>query len=287
MAITPSKADISCLSDTSKITSISHLLKMILERNGSQHHSRKYFRMCVQLNKKINSLHQSVCSYNGKFGCQNPQFGIQEFKEDTGNLSPLDLAHEISNMQTFCLETFHHLQCYLASCEFVKVIVIVIAIVSDIYKAISQKLDDLKKVFSLTLLSANGVSKAPTKIQDLPIVFDSKEGLFEDLGEEVINEVSSPSTEENNVQKCKYHKKSSCHNGCFKSDISSFGNVENYPVLECKQQTNNIIKNTKLKCPTYKIYKQKSSFLRKLSKYSSDYLKQNPPSYSTSLLLSL
>ena len=296
-----SKTDLLFTSDQSKITSILQLMRLILERNASQHRRRKYFRMCTQLNKKLIMLLNSLSLFPDRFTGRKSVVCDENNEEQYQHLSVLKC--ELANVQSFCLVTLYQLKCYLANCEFVKVLVTLISLVSDFYEVITQKLSVVFRLINMLSLTGSKteipIIEVSPQLSNLQIILSNEADLIEDLGEEVIDNFPSSPKHTDNKYNCSDDNTDKKLNYFHEPDqqaalspltlLPPLSLRDNCSKMKTEHQKNSFIKlkKTSLKCPTYKVYKQKSQFLRKLSRYSSDYFRQRLPGYSFSLLLSL
>lgn len=286
------------------------LCKQLLERNFHQNRTRKYFRYCHQLSKRAAELEVVLIEYTTDF--QRIQSGL---KNTCVHSEPcLNFLEKSKKMfdaifftQSYCLSVLHELQCYLANCEFVKLLVALIAVVSKLYSLINQAYKNVKKIINLLSHNKNK-STAQVANNDMVIKEEVDETLIKDFEEEteapLIKEVEEDLGEVLSESELTGLTNDTQH--CFASPISESCEMqsENLPHLVNKESThqeklwNHESQSTclpksrsrsshNLKRPTFKVYKQRHPFIRKLARYSADYLQRDIPDYCISLYLSL
>ena len=306
--------------DSTSFNSEIVLLNQLLQRNADQHHSRKYYRLSSQLSKKCSNLCKILDVYLNSFKSlylQLKESCIHVSECDGFLLKSKDTIEHISNTLNFSLKVLFELQRYLANCEFVKVLVALVAVVSKLYALISQPLRNIKKIINVLSHHNNPISPqegsdtSPAKLLDTDsTVYDlqvSANEADEDLGEVVdVSELQdheiiapclegSPQTsngssaqdskvEEGNVSELKQQQyvKSEI-NDCCKFLCQSEKTVCSTLKSRKSTKTRRVI----VRRPTYKVYKERHPFFRKLARYSSDLLRRDLPDYSISLYLSL
>ena len=132
-----------------EITSELQLLSSILKRNFAQQRSRKYFRFCCQLCKRIPALGTVQMQNNCNDiiqRCKNSAVTQNEVVSFCYALK--DLVASCEDTLTFMLTTLRHLNSYLGECEFVKILICLIAIVSKFYSLILNLSKDVKKAIT-------------------------------------------------------------------------------------------------------------------------------------------
>ena len=315
--------------DSSSLNSEIFVLKQLLQRNADQHHTRKYFRLSSQLSKKCTNLSIILQAYFNDFESLYFQLkdscihnsGCQEFLQKSKKM----LEH-ISNIMSFSLKVLLELKRYLANCEFVKVLVALIAVVSKVYALVSQPHKNIKKIINLLSHDQPFISEeidhSTSLVKDIDNNFPLESTMLsineaeEDLGEVISDSefkpneddiVSSLEVEPQNSMELVFSKSEIINVQCTVDETKLTSELKQKLHVQTETQDNkdsvhrsenreyNTLKNRNpaaktsvaLKRPTYKVYKQKHPFFRKLARYSSDLLRRDLPDYSVSLYLSL
>ena len=128
------------------------LLHQLLQRNSSQHHTRKYFRLSTQVHKKCSHVAVSLETLRKDLDAAcleakdsfNHQSSFQCLLHKSKNLH-----EETSNIMGLSIKTLFELQRYLANCEFVKFLIALLSVISKLHSLISKANKVTKKIINL------------------------------------------------------------------------------------------------------------------------------------------
>ena len=311
------------LFDLPSLTSEITLLRQLLQRNSSQHHTRKYFRLCTQVHKKCSHVAVNLETFRKDLDAAclkakdsfNHQSSFQCLLHKSRNLH-----EETSNIMGLSIKTLFELQRYLANCEFVKFLIALLSVISKLHSLISKANKITKKIINLlsydpclstkekashASIDLSSLSHSQESIDELqPILNAGMTNLTEaeeDLGEIVTEQKlqqmpgnAEPVLSVSNLAPSALERTSFQSNSIF---------IEKGPTSNCKEGKNccgrkitcDVVKCGKsgkkktilVRKPAYKVYKERHPFIRKLARYSSNMLRTEIPDYSISLYTSL
>eukprot|EP00116_Pleurobrachia_bachei_P007041 sb/3467303/ len=266
------------------------VLSKVEQRNRPQQRTRKYLRLtrqlCCSTPKAVQRLRDYAATTNSL--CQTLSTGefcldrLQKFYLET-----VELNRTLHDTRQFILNLIRELHFYISNTEFVRILMVVMALTSKIYSLLAQPETFTGKILSVLKdcvvpkkvvnhSDESDMGQSPVLSEEFQPVEDSRKFPVpeEDLGEPVVLEEDS---EDNDLKDTDIF------------DQSMLGEAVHVKNSDCnvtphvRQSRYQVIR---LKRPTYKVYKQRHPWLRKLEKYSTDYLRTRPPDYSYSLYLS-
>lgn len=301
------------------------LVHQLLQRNTSQHCTRKYFRLSTQVHKRCSYLTSILEPFKKDFDAT-----CLKLKDSSNNpqsfhcllLKSRNLLEETSKIMGLSVKALFELQRYLANCEFVKFIITLISVISNIHYIISKANKVSGKIINLLShhdpchstkdMANHSSSDLFTVFEDVINDANSNAGLQywteakEDLGEIVTEEKHAckpnkalypvqtelalnlvhnmaPSTVENSL--FQYNAMSNAKESKADFIVGELSDKITCDVSLC--ETPGKKKTFIRRKPAYKVYKERHPFIRKLARYSSDMLRREIPDYSFSLYVSL